>query len=396
MRALRPVSKHDQCSTANRISTIMPFSSCLTTSTFSTTEFSYFRREFQLHYQPIVSLETGKIKAFEALVRWQKNGMMLYPAEFMPKIQSTGMIIPLGIWILHQTCQQVLRWQEQFSTNDLVASVNLSIEQLQHPKLVQSLSAILAETGLSGKYLQIEIPAKVLRLDTVDILRTLEQIKDLGVRLLIDNFNPSGTPLTSIHDYGIDAIKINQSAVSGLSGLPIEQEAFETVVGWLQSLDIDIVLNRVETLEQVASHQAYGCKYAQGYLFSQPISARAMTTMLTEKSQRIQTLLDANLMAVNKLKKTLKRFLSQQLVSRYWLESKPVDAAIVKFNPSPISKGLQNFGAVPIDMRFQTMLQQWVDNFVDRCGYILRDLPWMLNHSDLTIHELQLLKIQRS
>ncbi|MEL7505425.1 MAG: EAL domain-containing protein [Cyanobacteria bacterium J06554_6] len=359
----------------------------------STAGFSYFRREFQLHYQPIVSFKTGRIHAFEALVRWQKAGMMLYPAEFISELETTGIIIPLGVWILDQACSQIALWQENVALAGLVTSVNLSVVQLRHAGLVESVTNILERTGLKPQNLQLEIPAQVLRLDAIDILRRLESLKELGVRLAIDNFNPVGTPLTSIFDYGIDEVKISHAAVGNLQGNPFETEAFETVIGWFHDLGIQVTLTRVEKAELANFYQALGCDYGQGNLFSQPASARDMTVSLTNQAYAFQVCLDDYLLAVDKLRQTVKRVLGSHAVARYWQETKPVK--LPHYFASPPVKPC-DFISLPLNTQFQALLEQWVDRFLHRCSRIIRNLPDLLAHSDLSNTELSLLKIEDS
>lgn len=357
----------------------------------STAGFSYFRREFQLHYQPILSFQTGKIHAFESLVRWQKAGMMLYPAEFISELETTGIIIPLGVWIINRACSQIALWQENVAMAGLVASVNLSVVQLRHAGVVETIANILDRTGMKPQNLQLEIPAKVLRLDIIDILRRLESLKDLGVRLAIDNFNPIATPLTSIFDYGIDEVKISHAAVSTMQGNAMETEAFETVMGWFHDLGIQVTMNRIETAEQANFYQSLGCDYGQGYLFSPPTSARDMTVSLTNRAYAFQVCLDDYLLAVDKLRSTVKRWLGSRAVARYWQETKPLTLPCnFEASPTPSREAL----ALPPNTQFQSLLELWVDGFVHRCSRIIRNLPALLAQSDLSPAELILLKIE--
>ncbi len=356
----------------------------------STAGFSYFRREFQLHYQPIASFQTGKIHAFEALVRWQKAGMMLHPAEFISELETTGIVIPLGVWILNRACSQIVLWQDNVAMASLAASVNLSVVQLRHAGLVESVANILERTGLRPQNLQLEIPAQILRLDVVDILRRLEALKELGVRLAIDNFNPIGTPLTSIFDYGIDEVKISHTAVNTLQGDAFEPDAFETVIDWFHDLGLQVTITRIETPEQANLYQALGCDYGQGYLFAHPASARDMTVSLTNRAYAFQVCLDDYLHAVDKLRGTVKRLLGSHAVARYWQETRPVKLPY-QFEASPVLACDRI--SLPINTQLQSLLELWVNGFVQRCSRIISNLPTLLAQSDLSEDELSLLKI---
>ncbi len=240
------------------------------------------RQEFVLHYQPIVSLEAGRISGFEALVRWQhpQHGL-IPPAEFIPQAEEMGLIIPIGQWVLREACDQARRWQERFPTYPpMTISVNISGKQLAQPNSIEQVKGVLEETGLDPHNLILEITESVLMKDeetTIDILR---QLRGLGVRLSIDDFGTGYSSLSYLNRFSVNALKIDRSFVSRMADNNESVVIVRTIVMLAQNLGMDVVAEGAETEGQVAQLKALGCEYGQGYFFSRPLATEAASQLL--------------------------------------------------------------------------------------------------------------------
>lgn len=234
-------------------------------------------REFLVHYQPIVSLNSGRVAGFEALIRWQhpQRGWVS-PVEFIPVAEETGSIIPIGWWILEQVCQQLCTWQQQSLIDPrLTVNVNLSGKQLAQPDLVRELKQILHKTGLSPSSLKLEITESVL-MDNIDAaVVILQQLKTLGIQLAIDDFGTGYSSLSYLHRLPIDTLKIDRSFVNNIDCDPEKIEMIRTIVSMAWNLGMNVVAEGVETKKQMYQLQALKCDYGQGYFFSRPLDAEA-------------------------------------------------------------------------------------------------------------------------
>jgi diguanylate cyclase (GGDEF)-like protein len=227
----------------------------------------------QVHYQPIVDLRTGRVAEMEALVRWThpSRGLMS-PAAFIPIAEESGLIVPLGRWVLEQACRQVRAWQLQYpSQPPLVASVNLSARQLQHPSLTRSVSEILERTGLPATSLKLEITESVLMRD-VDAAR-LRSLTERGIRLAIDDFGTGYSSLAYLSRLPIDTLKIDRSFIARLGQEPESDAVVRTIVALAHSLSLNVTAEGIERHEQAVHVQRLGCTHAQGYLIARPVSA---------------------------------------------------------------------------------------------------------------------------
>jgi diguanylate cyclase (GGDEF)-like protein/PAS domain S-box-containing protein len=234
-------------------------------------------QEFQVYYQPIVSLNSGRVSGFEALIRWQhpQRGWVS-PAEFIPVAEENGLIVPIGWWILEQVCQQLRAWQQQSLVDPrLTVSVNVSGKQLTQPDLIQTVKKILHKTGLSPSSLKIEITESVL-MDNVDAaVAILQQLKSLGIQLAIDDFGTGYSSLSYLHRLPIDTLKIDRSFVNNVDCDPEKIEMIRTIVSMAWNLGMNVVAEGVETKKQMYQLQAMKCDYGQGYFFSRPMDAEA-------------------------------------------------------------------------------------------------------------------------
>lgn len=242
------------------------------------------RQQFQLNYQPIVSLSTGKIVGFEALVRWQHPTKgWVSPVKFIPLAEETGLIIPLGKWVLSEACRQLSVWQEQFSYRlPLSISVNLSGIQLWNPDVLQSIDEILDSLSLSGSHLKLEITESILMDKESEAKAVLEQLKQRQIQLSIDDFGTGYSSLAYLQSFPIDTLKIDRSFISGIEQQEKNLDITRTIITLAHSLELDAIAEGVETQEQLEILRALGCEYGQGYLFSPPLECQAVVNFMAK------------------------------------------------------------------------------------------------------------------
>ena len=241
--------------------------------------FALERNEFILHYQPKVSLRTGRIIGVEALVRWQHADLgQIPPSRFIPLAEETGMILPLGRWILDAACRQARIWLD--SGFDLVIAVNLSARQLMETGFVNELKAVLDASGIEGRHLELELVESTLVQHHERVLSTLRAVKDLGVRLSIDDFGTGYSSLSYLKQFPIDTVKIDQSFIADIVVDPDDDAIVNAIISMAHNLKLNVIAEGVETEEQRAFLFMRGCDEMQGNHFSQPVPADEMTGML--------------------------------------------------------------------------------------------------------------------
>lgn len=245
------------------------------------------RDEFRIHYQPIISLETWRISGFEALIRWEHPELgYISPLKFIPVAEDTGLIIPIGQWVLREACQQLRVWQGQFPSDPpLSISVNLSGRQFSQHDLIDQIAQILEETGLAASSLKIEITESAI-IENIDAAALmLKRIKALGVRLSLDDFGTGYSSLSYLHRFPIDTLKIDRSFISRIN-LPKNAEIVKTILTLAGNLGMDVVAEGVETRDQIIQLTGLNCEYVQGYLLSKPIDGGAMKELISEIYQK--------------------------------------------------------------------------------------------------------------
>jgi diguanylate cyclase (GGDEF)-like protein/PAS domain S-box-containing protein len=231
------------------------------------------RGELRLHYQPVVSLESGRIAGFEALVRWEhtRRGLIL-PGEFIPLAEESEVIVPLGGWVLREAARQLRGWQSRFPrTPPLFMQVNVSARQLSRPGLVEAVEEALRETELHPHTLRLEVTESAVMENTGAAAATLSRLKALGVPVHLDDFGTGYSSLSYLHRLPFDTLKIDRSFVSGGDGGESDRRFLRAIVDLAHDLGVDVVAEGVETPEQLDAVRALGCEYAQGYLFSRPV-----------------------------------------------------------------------------------------------------------------------------
>ena len=243
------------------------------------------RGEMRVHYQPIVLLETGRIAGFEALARWEhpERGLVL-PDDFIPLAEETGLILPIGLWVLEQACRDLRRWQSAApaGTAPLTLSVNLSAKQFAQPDLVARIERVLRETGIERGTLKLEITESVIMQHTHAVLATLGELRTLGVQLYVDDFGTGYSSLGYLHRLPLDALKIDRSFVAG-GATPESLQLVRSIVAMAHALGVAVVTEGVETAELVSELRTLGCEYGQGYFFSAPLPSDQMERLFETK-----------------------------------------------------------------------------------------------------------------
>ena len=245
-------------------------------------------QELRVYYQPIVSLENGRLTGVEALVRWQhpERGL-IYPADFIPTAEETGLIIPLDRWVMAEACRQMRQWQQEIPVViPLNISVNISGKQVAQPDLVETIRHILEETGLDGNLLKLEITESAIMENDEFTAEVFARLQELGVQIQIDDFGIGYSSLSYLPRFPLNALKIAQSFVRRMEEDSSLYKIVQSIIMLTHGLGMGVIAEGVETKEQLARLRALGCEYGQGYLVSAPIESSAMSLMLAERLGR--------------------------------------------------------------------------------------------------------------
>jgi len=237
------------------------------------------RGEFRLHYQPIVSLSTGKIVGVEALCRWEHPDRgLVEPADFIPTAEETGAIVPLGEGVLRESCRQLAEWRRELGAR-MAVSVNLSARQLAHAGLVDTVRAALDESGLKARHLKLEITESAL-LESDAAGNVLAELRRLGVEMQLDDFGTGYSSLSALHRLPMQALKVDRTFVGRIGQGDAPLQLVRTIALMGKGLELAVIAEGVETEAQLAEVRAAGYDYAQGYLISRPVNAAAIREML--------------------------------------------------------------------------------------------------------------------
>jgi EAL domain-containing protein (putative c-di-GMP-specific phosphodiesterase class I) len=230
------------------------------------------RAEIQIAYQPIVSLETGRISGFEALSRWQHPERGLVPpGHFIPIAEETGILAEIDGYVLNEACRTMAGWQRDFDLPvPLTIAVNASPRRFDDDALIEQIKSVIAEHRLLPGTLKLEITESLLLEQDTSVLARLEKLKSLGVRLVIDDFGTGYSALAYLHKLPLDTLKIDQSFIKNLTE---QKEVVRTILALAKQLGLDAVAEGVETAEQLACLRGLGCQLAQGYFFARPVLA---------------------------------------------------------------------------------------------------------------------------
>jgi diguanylate cyclase (GGDEF)-like protein/PAS domain S-box-containing protein len=239
------------------------------------------RNEFELHYQPILQITTGRIRGFEALLRWRhpEHGFVA-PAEFISIAEETGLIVPIGRWVLQEGCRQAAAWRELFPDLPLDISINLSGKQFSQSDLVEQVMGALRKAKLPAKHLILEITESVVMDNPETTVRMLQRLKDLGIQLNIDDFGTGYSSLAYLQRFPVDTMKIDRSFIARIGLDPENAEIVRTIVALAHNLNMKVTAEGIETQEQLTQLQDLHCENAQGYFLSHPMDSAAATEWL--------------------------------------------------------------------------------------------------------------------
>jgi len=244
------------------------------------------RKEFRLHYQPIVHLQSGRIAGFEALLRWQHPEMgILSPYKFIDLAEETGMIVPIGRWVLREACRQAQAWQSKYPSGmPLTTTVNVSAKQFAHVNLVNDVEAAIQDSGVGPGTLQLEITESLGMADPERTNRVLLRLKRLGVRISLDDFGTGHSSLSRLQGFPADVLKIDRSFVANMEESAENLEVVRLIVRLAQTFGLKVIAEGVETAAQEVQLKVLGCEFGQGYLYSRPVDSEAAGHVLEAKT----------------------------------------------------------------------------------------------------------------
>jgi EAL domain-containing protein (putative c-di-GMP-specific phosphodiesterase class I) len=239
------------------------------------------RNEFVVHYQPVVDLHSGTMVSAEALLRWEhpERGL-ISPVEFIPLAEETGLIIPIGAWVLEQACMQLVEWQRRDPM--MSVAVNLSVRQMLAPDITDMIAAILTRTGVPPANVCLELTESVFMEDAEYFGATLAKIKALGVTLSIDDFGTGYSSLSYLKRFPVDAVKIDRGFVSGLGTDSHDSALVAAIVAMAHALELSVIAEGIETAQQLAILKKLNCPRAQGFYLARPAPAAAIDRLICE------------------------------------------------------------------------------------------------------------------
>ena len=246
------------------------------------------RNEFQVYYQPIVRLETEEVCEFEALLRWNhpEHGLVA-PNEFIPVAEESGLIVPIGKWILEESCRQIAQWQKDFPAhNNLAVSVNLSAKQLMHPDLTGQVNEFMEKNDLSPRCLKLEVTETTVMENADLAFEILSELCALGIHISSDDFGTGYSSLSYLHRFPFECLKIDRSFVGKMDKDAKSEEIVRSIITLAQNLHLDVVAEGIETESQLKLLRMLGCRAGQGYLFSKPVNAEFAERLLIDGLQR--------------------------------------------------------------------------------------------------------------
>ncbi len=244
-------------------------------------------QEFMLNYQPIVSLNSSEIVGFEALVRWNHpiRGLVS-PDEFIPIAEETGLILPIGKWVLHEACRQMREWQDEFPiASDFIMHVNISACELEQKSLISQIERILGETNLEPHCLKLEITETVIMSNAEEAIKTVKKLREMGVRVSIDDFGTGYSSLSYLHRFPIDTLKIDRSFINRIGFEDEHAEIIRTIIKLACNLGMDVVAEGVENEAQMKFLKDMNCDFGQGYYYSRPVNSFIAAEMIEKLSE---------------------------------------------------------------------------------------------------------------
>jgi diguanylate cyclase (GGDEF)-like protein/PAS domain S-box-containing protein len=251
------------------------------------------RQEFEVYYQPFIWLSNNRLVGFEALIRWNHPEYgFISPADFIPVAEETGLIVPIGYWVLREACQQMQQWLSRYPLQDpryqFLVSVNLSSRQFAQANLVEQIQNILESVQLPAAHLKLEITESVIMGNAKAATHMMKKLKELGIQLSIDDFGTGYSSLSYLYRLPIDTLKVDRSFINSIDRDGEKLELVRTIVSLAWNLGMDVVAEGVETQTQLAQLRALRCEIGQGYFFSKPLNANAAEEYLQANREQFQ------------------------------------------------------------------------------------------------------------
>lgn len=244
------------------------------------------QNELELHYQPLMELETGRIIGAEALMRWQREGHgWISPAQFIPVAEDSDLILTLGDFALFTACRQLRYWSDEFAETPLRMSVNVSARQFLNQDFVKEVGRVLRDTRIDPARMELELTESILIEDKDHVMAVLAELKRLGVRISVDDFGTGYSSLSYLSKLPIDCLKIDQSFVQSLSVDNYNAHIIQAIISLAHALEMDVIAEGIETEEQLDFMRAHGCDHGQGFLFFKPMSADNITPLIAKHTR---------------------------------------------------------------------------------------------------------------
>jgi EAL domain-containing protein (putative c-di-GMP-specific phosphodiesterase class I) len=244
------------------------------------------RKEFALQYQPKVDIRTGEVRGAEALLRWWNLELgTVSPAHFIPVAEDTGLIVPIGKWVMKTACEQNMAWQRR-GLRRIVMSVNLSPRQFKDPMLLDDIAEVLQRTGMAPELLELEITESMIMHNLDQAAQKAAAIKALGVRLAIDDFGTGYSSLSQLKRFPIDTLKVDRSFIRDVEISEDDRVITQAIISLAKALDVSVVAEGVETEAQLAFLRDHACDEMQGYYFSKPCHPDAFAELLAAEAAK--------------------------------------------------------------------------------------------------------------
>lgn len=242
--------------------------------------------EFYIHYQPIIDLHSNTITSLEALLRWKNLDIELLPDQFIPLAEESGLIVPIGEWVMRRSCNQMSEWIKDDGVRDISVSVNLSARQFRETELIYNIEKILEETQLNPEQLHIEITESIMMDNMNYSIETLKRFKKMGIRIYLDDFGTGYSSLTYLKKLPVDALKLDHSFIHGIIGDPDATKLASNVISMAKDLRLEVIAEGVENQEQLDFLKTTGCDRIQGFLFHKPLSEDEIRRTLLQNEHK--------------------------------------------------------------------------------------------------------------
>lgn len=243
------------------------------------------REEFVLHYQPQFELATNKIIGAEALIRWQhpENGL-IPPLDFIPLLEETGLIVPVGDWVIQKACSQIIEWNNQGIKAPRI-SINISAKQFNQRNLTKNIMKIISQTGVNPELLELEVTESTIMRNFDHVVKVLTELHDNNIMLSVDDFGTGYSSLSYLKHFPIDVLKIDRSFVKEIPGNTDDTAIVNTIISMGHNMNLKVIAEGVETQEQRNCLTTLGCEFAQGFYFSRPLSADDFLAYVNQRAE---------------------------------------------------------------------------------------------------------------